>query len=480
MTVSKLEQHKHDHTTNRFAVVPTHVRLNTSPEFTGKGVTIGFLDSGFYAHSDIVDRIATYHDVTGEYPTLDTGSSKSWQWHGTQTSVVAAGDGSLSNGTYRGLASDARLVLVKVGQNGRITEDNIARGIEWILKNRQRYNIRVLNISLGGDQDVPCSKSIIDQLAEEAIRQGIVVVVAAGNSGHEGKHSIPPANAPSVITVGGYTDHNRLQKGLDLYQSNFGFTADGTLKPEIIAPAMWVAAPILPKTSNYTQAEALSRLAACFDYELQTLALTLHEEASLPEQLLNSDVPTLRTFVETSLRNNKIVASHYQHVDGTSFAAPIVSSLAAQMLEANPRLTPPAIKHLLIATAERIPQMSVLRQGYGVINARRAVERAAAETHLDSLTQNGKNNRGDRLRFDYHDDHATSVSLAGDFNKWDASSTPLGKDASGLWHVEIATPPPGKYEYKFVVDGAKWVEDPGNWFKTPDNFGGLNSVLVVD
>jgi len=135
-----------------------------------------------------------------------------WQWHGTQTSVVAAGNGRLSEGIYRGLACDAQLVLVKVSDQGRITEASIARGLEWIIENRDRYEIRVLNISLGGDQDVPCSLSVIDQAAEEAIKQGIVVIVAAGNSGAEGKHSIPPANSPSVITVGGYYDNNQLER----------------------------------------------------------------------------------------------------------------------------------------------------------------------------------------------------------------------------------------------------------------------------
>ena len=72
---------------------------------------------------------------------------------------------------------------MKVSEKGRITEDNIARGIKWVIANRERFNIRVLNISLGGDEDVPCTRSIIDQAAEEAIGNGIVVVVAAGNSG---------------------------------------------------------------------------------------------------------------------------------------------------------------------------------------------------------------------------------------------------------------------------------------------------------
>ena len=126
----------------------------------------------------------------------------------------------------RDLRLKAYLVLVKASNNGRITEDSIASGIKWVIENRERYNIRVLNISLGGDEDVPCSRSIIDQAAEEAIKQGIVVVAAAGNSGADGRPSIPPANSPSVITVGGYNDNNEPNSERELYHSNFGVTAD--------------------------------------------------------------------------------------------------------------------------------------------------------------------------------------------------------------------------------------------------------------
>jgi len=71
-----------------------------------------------------------------------------------------------------------------------------------------------------------------------------------------------------------------------------------------------------------------------------------------------------------------VITRHYKYVDGTSFAAPIVSSLVAQMLEANPSLTPQQIKRILISTAERLPQYEVDRQGWGVVDPRRAVERA--------------------------------------------------------------------------------------------------------
>jgi len=436
--------HDHQHAPNRFAVIPTPARLNADPSYTGRGVTVAFLDSGFYPHPDLLtprNRIVAYHDVAGERCSLvSSGPSESWQWHGTQTVVSATGDGKLSDGVYRGVAHESALVLVKASERGRITEENIARGIDWVIANRERYRIRVLNISLGGDEDVPCSKSIIDQAAEEAISHGIVVVAAAGNSGGEGRHSIPPANSPSVITVGGY-----------LYHSNFGATADGTVKPEIVAPAMWIAAPILPGTEFYERAEALSRQAEN------------------------------RSDVEAALQQQKIVATHYQHVDGTSFAAPIVTSIVAQMIEANPSLTPGAIKNILISTADRIVTEPAIRQGYGVVNARRAVELAKTERHaLNVVGCKPPRVENGRLLFVFHDDGAESVSVAGDFNGWNQVATPLKRNGSGLWTTDIAAPRTGFLEYKFVIDGKRWLEDPSNGMKTPDSFGGLNSVLVIE
>jgi len=477
----KFSNHDHQHGSNRFGVIPTPIRLNANSDYTGKGVTIAFLDSGFYPHPDLVaptGRIIALHDVTGER--LPADSVGSWLWHGTQTAVAAAGNGRLSDGAYRGLAHECELVLVKVSERGRITEENIAKGIRWVIANRERYNIRVLNISLGGDEDVPCSKSIIDQAAEEAISRGIVVVAAAGNSGDDGQHSIPPANSPSVITVGGYSDHNQLNGKLVLYHSNFGITADGTMKPEIVAPAMWIAAPILPTTRFYEKAEALSRMAAAADYQLPAMARDLEETAELPESLVNSEPAQIRAYVEAVLKQQKIVATHYQHVDGTSFAAPIVTSIVAQMIEANPKLTPGAIKNILISTADRIVTEPVIRQGYGVVNARRAVELARAEEHaLNVAGCKPPRVEDGRVLFVFHDDAAKSVAVAGDFNEWSHVATRLKRNGDGLWSTEIVIPRAGRFEYKFFVDNQRWIEDPSNGMKAPDNYGGLNSVLVI-
>ena len=68
-----------------------------------------------------------------------------------------------------------------------------------------------------------------------------------------------------------------------------------------------------------------------------------------------------------------MITRSYKYVDGPSFAAPIVSSVCAQILEANPVLTPAQVKRILISSAERLPNCEIDRQGWGVIDPRRAV-----------------------------------------------------------------------------------------------------------
>jgi serine protease AprX len=84
----------------------------------------------------------------------------------------------------------------------------------------------------------------------------------------------------------------------------------------------------------------------------------------------------IRQIIALKLQQESVINKNYKFVDGTSFAAPIVSSIAAQMLEANPKLTPQQIKRILISTAERLPGYEVDRQGWGVVDPRRAVEAA--------------------------------------------------------------------------------------------------------
>ncbi len=473
--------HEHNHDQNRFAVIPTAEKLNARTSFTGKGVCIAFLDSGFYPHPDYAERVVAFKDISGvekSFGKLD--APQGYHWHGTQTVVACAGNGELSDGIYSGLASDAKLVLVKVSdENGSIPDQNIEKGLEWILKNRGKYGIRVLNMSLGGDRDLATEKSKINQLTERLVREGVAITVAAGNSAES--RSIPPASSPSVITVGGYSDENRFEaEDFELYHSSYGETADGLIKPEIVAPAMYVAAPILPDTMLYESAEALSTLDATPDYCFQRLLFKHSAKAGLHESVLGGDAEAIRQSIQQKLSEYKIVSTHYQHVDGTSFAAPITASVITQMLEANPRLTPAIVKNILVSTASRLKGFTAIRQGYGILNAGLAVEKALNEKHfLDHEDFAPPFIDGDRIVFTHHEDDAESVFLVGDFNGWKQDETPLKQNRNGIWQTEIPCLPAGRYRYKFLVDGERWTEDPNHGLKEEDGFGGFNSILQI-
>src|SRR6266851_9182437 len=139
------------------SVLPTPLRMDADERFTGRGVTMAFLDSGFYAHSDLTkpeNRIVAYHsifDTDDDRTSLETTDVASW--HGMMTSVVAAGNGYLSDQFYRGIAPEAKVVLVKIGRTGHIPDEHIQLGLEWVLDNRKKYDIRIVNISAGGDAE---------------------------------------------------------------------------------------------------------------------------------------------------------------------------------------------------------------------------------------------------------------------------------------------------------------------------------------
>jgi serine protease AprX len=365
-------------------VLPTPLRMNADERFTGRGVTIAFLDSGFYAHDDLTqpeNRIVAYYsifDAEDDRTSLETSDVASW--HGMMTSVVAAGNGHLSEGFYRGIAPEAKVVLVKVGRTGHIPDEHIGRGLEWVLDNREKYDIRIVNISAGGDAEQSYLDSSLCQIVERAVREGLIVVCAVGNAGMAPGHPVlPPASSPSAISVGGLDDQNSLDRARrGMYRSSYGPTVDGLQKPEIIAPGIWVAAPILPATPTAGEARLCSALDAAADDDLRTI-IDSHVGVDKDfDEARDLPIPLLRQLITIKLREGNVISPHYKYVDGTSFASPIVASIAACMLEANPGLTPQEAKRILIDTAERVPGVEVERQGWGVVAPRKAVEAALA------------------------------------------------------------------------------------------------------
>ncbi len=371
-----------DASPERGEILPIAERLHSDPRFSGKSVTAAFLDSGFYAHPDLMEprtRIRAYHDLINDKSGVELiGAPDASSWHGMMTSAVAAGNGHLSGGRFKSLAPEMDVVFVKVGHMARVRHDDIARGIRWVVEHQAKHGIRILNISAGGDYEASYLADNISRAAEDAVRAGIVVVCAVGNAGRDPNHRVfPPASTPAVITVGGVDDDGDPRRGrLGGYYSSFGPTIDGLQKPEIVAPAIWLVAPILPQTPTAEEADLLTVLAQASDEEIREI---LGKRAGVVPALdaIRDERPYLvRQVILARLRDQKVISGSYKHVDGSSFAAPIVTSIVAQMLEANPALTPHDVKRILIDTARRLPGIAVERQGWGVVHPAAAVQLA--------------------------------------------------------------------------------------------------------
>jgi len=466
-------------------VLPTPVRLRANLHYTGRGIVMCFLDSGFYPHPDLTqpeNRILTMVDATTDE--IAEGAAfrepRGVSWHGMMTSVAAAGSGALSQGRYAGIASGALLVLVKISDaRGRIHERDITRGLRWVLQNHERYDIRIVNLSVGGDRSGLGRHSVIDGMVQQLVQAGVLVVAAAGNAGRSDLY--PPASSPEAITVGGIDDQNVLDPDQRrMYASNWGRTPNGELKPEVVAPSMWLAAPVLPGTRIAEQNLLLDRLWQAGDRELPALLISTYQVLGFARALLDEPLARQRQVVRDKMVENKFVTPYYQHVDGTSFAAPIVSSVAAQMLEANPRLSPDWVKNLVVATATRLPNEPEERQGNGMITPGRAVAAALRERFgaLDEAPLSPYTNH-DGVHFVYYDRRARHVAVVGDFNDWNPVILPMHSDRPWQWRALLRGALPGRYRYKYLVDGERWLDDPENGDKEADGYGGFSAVLQV-
>jgi serine protease AprX len=445
-----------------FGALPTPLRLHVDPRFTGRGVTIALVDAAFHPHPDLVrpsNRIRAFVDVSGErvelrrfgadeeprWPRWDAGDPG--QWHGLMTSATAAGNGWLSHGLYRGVAPEADLVLVQVAPSGSgIGNAPIARALAWLARNAAALGVRVVSASLGGEAVSPLAGNPVDAAVAELVAQGVSVIVASGNDG--ARRLVPPATSPAAVTVGGLDDGNTFDhEAVALWHGNYGEAADGASKPELVAPSLWVVAPLLPGTAVAAEAGALFERRAARDRS-----------------------------AEPRIAHLKLVTPHYQHVEGTSFAAPLVAGVVACMLEARPELSPRRVRELLLACAHPVPGAPVERQGAGAVDAGRAVTLALADRHSRAADEARTPRLGpDGVEFLLHDHAAREVLV---FGSWDGWRQPLSAVPiePGLWCARLS-PRPDRLAYKFRLDGTRWLTDPGNPARQADGLGGWNSVF---
>ncbi len=366
---------------HRSVVLPTPERIGALPAYTGRGVVIAVVDSGFYMHPDLDQRVLVHADATtshiSEQPQVMETDDLSW--HGQMTSVIAAGDGSLSGGRYRGVASSSQLVLVKISSpRGQVKERDILRGLRWLIDTYRRFNVRVVNLSVGGDDYSADPDHPLHWAVRRLTEAGIVVVAAAGNHGRD--WLVPPASAVEAITVGGYNDHNTSDRTQWTgYQSDFGTAYDRSPKPDVIAPAAWIASPILPGSLVDREAYWLGPLLHSESERALKRVLTQgYRDLGLSREMVEHPSDHVYAMLQARINSHKLIDAKYQHVDGTSVSAAIVSSVVAQMIEVNPGLSPAEVRTILIDTAQSLAQLSKAQQGAGVINPAAAVGLALA------------------------------------------------------------------------------------------------------
>lgn len=288
----------------------------------GEGATIAILDTGIAPHRDLDSRIIAFVDFINGYshPYDDNG-------HGTHCAGCAASSGRSSNGLYKGVAPKAKLVGVKVlGKYGESNLSRVIQGIEWCIKNKEKYNIRIISLSLGSKSQLSYREDPLCLITEMAWKKGIVVVAAAGNEGPQFNTITSPGNHPLIITVGATDDRRTIQYHDDQVAtfSSRGPTIDGLVKPDLLAPG--------------------------------TNIVSLRSESSFLDKWL----------VENRLND------HYFRLSGTSMATPIVSGVIALMLTKKPDLTPDEVKQLLLKSAINLHHPENV-QGKGLVNTQNAL-----------------------------------------------------------------------------------------------------------
>jgi len=300
----------------------------------GAGINIAILDTGVDdEHESLNGKYVAGVDTTGptdlEFNPDDASDHDIF--HGTHVAGIAMGDGG-AGGDYMGIAPGAGLIDVRVlNEKGEGTSESVIRGIEWCIANKDRYNIRVLNLSLGTDSNSNGSDAQ-SQAVNAAAEAGLVVVAAVGNDGEDGYISSPGA-ADGAISVGALFDHNTINRGNDTVASysNCGPRLDDD------------------------------------DYD--------------PYDELKPDVTGPGTYIWSAKGSNGVASNGYQQLSGTSMATPHVAGVVALMLQANPNLTPEEIKEVLHDTSEArgVPYSPSLSHkystsyGWGMVDAYAAV-----------------------------------------------------------------------------------------------------------
>jgi serine protease AprX len=271
-----------------------------SAGYTGEGIGIAVIDSGVAASSDFGSRLV------GVQVDADSPAPADAVGHGSFVAAVAGGRS--GDGRYVGIAPGATVYALNVARPDGVYSSDVVAAVDWVLANHRRHNIRVANLSLSESAPSSYLASVLDTAVERLWRDGVTVVVSAGNRG-EGVASYAPANDPFVITVGATDTMGTVSTGDDRTSdfSSRGRTQDAFDKPELHAPGRRIVSLLPGGTSLAAQAP------------LQNL-----------------------------------IAGGYASMSGTSFSAPQVAGAAAILLQKHPTWTPDQVKWVLQETGDSL------------------------------------------------------------------------------------------------------------------------------
>jgi serine protease AprX len=298
--------------------------------YTGKGVDVALIDSGVVP----VNGLATTGKIVHGADLSFESQSENLRYldtygHGTHMAGIIAGrDNGLTRtqkdaNIFQGMAPEARILSVKVADAHGLTDvSQVLAAIDWVVQHRRDngLNIRVLNLSFGTDGVQDYQIDPLTYAAEVAWRKGIVVVVAAGNSGFGSAKLNNPAYDPFVIAVGAADGKGTYGTSDDAVPS-WSSSGDGTRNPDLVAPGKSV---------------------------VSLRARGSHIDLTSPA--------------------GRVGYSRFFRGSGTSQAAAVVSGAAALLIHQRPTITPDQVKALLKASATAIPGADTRAQGSGMLN----------------------------------------------------------------------------------------------------------------
>ena len=308
----------------------------------GAGVGVAVLDTGISPMKDFEGRLVHGPDLSGEGTVVDSYG------HGTVMAGAIGGSGAdsatSSGGMLTGVAPKSTLVSVKLaGRNGAVDVSTVLQGMHWVSAYKDQFNIRVMNLSWGVPSTQDPAVDPLNFAVQRLWQQGIVVVVAAGNSGSAAGTITKPADDPLVLSVGAYNDKGtgKLDDDALVAWTSRGPTAQGLTKPDLVAPG-------------------------------RSLSLT---------RSFGSKIEAEHT--------KALVSPSYIRGSGSSQAAAVVSGLAALLLAARPQLTPDQVKHLLKTNAVPLAEGTANDQGAGRVRLATALTADASTAKVQIPTATG-------------------------------------------------------------------------------------------